>query len=305
MKNNNYKIQAKFLNNDNETIKEVVLTNYTMSLEKLKQDILNVNNNGELLDVINKHLNQYQQLELVNLGQTPYNKPLNINYNSLIYYANNHLINSQDLNLIDYHNDETILTHNDFLDNFIKAYINNILEKDAMDGNEYLYFQEGLKNSSTTFEFEANSKYQLYRIIDLINNLLGTQLTKNNNYQLAVIGYKKINKTAFNDLKMMFFNYKQWNWEKVSLDVKQKVGLLFWQQLKRCFKSVKILKLLDELYSMWNVVLVQEEFKVHKTISILDHLSNQLVVWNVKKIIVAIKHFVTSRLEKMEKQDTG
>lgn len=302
MQNRNYKIQTKFLNNiTDETIKEVVLTSYTTTLEGFKQDLLNVNDNEELLEVINKHLNQFKQLEKVNLGQTPYNKPLNINYNSLIYYLNNHFIDSQDLNLIDFHNGETIKTTNEFIDGFTRLYVSQILETIAIDKNAYSFFKEGLKNTSTTFEFEENCKYQLNRIINLINELLGQKQTNNHNYQLSVIAYKQLNKTMFNDLKLMFFNYKQWNWDQVSLMQKQKIGLLFWQQLQKCFKSKKILKLLDDLYNVWNVVLVQEEFKVDKSISVLDHLVNQFVIWNVKQIIKPMEHFKPSRLEK----DTG
>ena len=287
--NKRYEMITKFTNGVKDLFKEKVITNYSNSLDDFKQDILSANSNDELLQVISNHLNQFKQIELINLGIHQYNKPIDYNHNSLIYWSNHNYLNNIDFDWKDFHSDETTISYNDFIAEIVNFYLRFIMQPENIKSDTYEVFKKRIMNTSTFFVVEENGKYQLHNILNTTNILLGGSFEHNANLQFATIAYKKIDKSCFNELKTMFFNYKQW---KISTSKQnQKIGLLFWEQIKRCFKNKKVLKLLEDLYIKWNVVLEVETINIDKTINVLDHLINLLVVWNVKQVIKPVSVF--------------
>lgn len=287
--NTKYEIITKFTNGVKDLFKEKVITNYSSSLDDFKQDILSVNSNDELLHFFNKHINQFKQIELTNLGIHQYNKPLDYKHNGLIYWSNHNFLNTIDFEYTDFHNDETTISFNSFINEIVSFYLRFIMQPENIKYDTYEFFKKRIMNTSTFFVFEGNGKYQLHNILNTTNILLGGSFENNANLQFATIAYKKIDKSCFNELKTMFFNYKQW---KISTSKQnQKIGLLFLEQIKRCFKNKNVLKLLEDLYIKWNVILEVETINVDKTINVLDHLINLLVVWNVKQVIKPVSVF--------------
>lgn len=293
--------ETKWLLN-NELIKEKVITNHDIDLESFRLAIINANSNEELINVVNERLNQFEVLEFNVIDRNPSQKPLNYCYRKLVYFHNHIMFNYYNFKNINFHNYETTITENEFLNMFIYLYYKKNIAGEPSDKYAYLEFKKELKNVSTEFQITENKKVQLNNVLNLINSLLCEFVGFNKNEQFANIAYKKLNKTQFNELLAMNFQYRQYQYNKETNKTQlRKIGLLMWEQLKKCFTNKQILKLLNELFLIWEVPAEEPEIKIYKSINNLDHLTNQLVVWRVKGVIKTNNHIENT----LKENDTG
>lgn len=287
---------------DMKMVEEVVLTNHNTNLEDLKLKIINANSNEELLQIIENCFNDFKVLSFTEICEDKNQSYLDYSVRKMVYFYNHIILNHYNLDFYDFHNENTTITENEFLNNFMSLYVDKIVGEKKLKDDVYLEFKKTLKYSSTEFYETSHKKGQLSLILNLINKLLCEFVYEDKNKQFANIAYKKLNQTQFKELMAMYFNYHQYKFKKEDITKSKKVALLIWEQLKKCFVNKQILKLLDELFIIWKVPTTEPEVIIPQFINLLDHLKNQLVVWLVKR---EIEPQTFSSLVELREEDIG